>query len=455
MRGDRFDDRIHRIVERAKAYTTDPSAPKKHHFVPRSYLARFAVNGQVRRTLVDTGQQRNLGLKGVGYLEDFYRLEAPDIDPDRTPPLFTEVLLGALEDDAKRDIDTLLLYEPGIITNSSMITDMSFYLAAQHVRGRAFREEQEVLIQWSDTQDPIELSTILARFHLVLTGGNPDDEALVAARAEQIRSTQPISADLKAQALQLMLQQWFPLVLTFAGLKWAIYHTEAPLLTSDEPVVLIGTPGTDRTEKPGLLTTGVVVFPISPDRLLTLFNPALMPPPRYPFILTASEVDQINAELMATAEREVYERPSDRVAAAITVPSRITGKPLVDPERKVLTRYRKPTRWASVAEPPAPPIPRWFQPEDWGNPSSGTGCQVPSCGHGVDIPVQLPELVEHVKDNPFSYYESYAYVCADHYKSLRAELDKSVPRYTVDLRWRNPDTNRRELRIRYPEEGPG
>lgn len=32
-----------------------------------------------------------------------------------------------------------------------------------------------------------------------------------------------------------MLQQWFPLVLTFAGLKWAIYHTEAPLLTSDEP----------------------------------------------------------------------------------------------------------------------------------------------------------------------------------------------------------------------------
>ncbi len=255
-------------MERAKAYTTDPSAPKKHHFVPRSYLARFAVNGQVRRTLVDTGQQRNLGLKGVGYLEDFYRLEAPDIDPDRTPPLFTEVLLGALEDDAKRDIDTLLLYEPGIITNSSMITDMSFYLAAQHVRGRAFREEQEVLIQWSDIQDPIELSTILARFHLVLTGGNPDDEALVAARAEQIRSTQPISADLKAQALQLMLQQWFPLVLTFAGLKWAIYHTEAPLLTSDEPVVLIGTPGTDRTEKPGLLTTGVVVFPMSNDQNL-------------------------------------------------------------------------------------------------------------------------------------------------------------------------------------------
>ena len=242
--------------------------------------------------------------------------------------------------------------------------------------------------------------------------------------------------------------------LIFAGLKWAIFRTEAPLLTSDEPVVLIGAPGTDRSEKPGLLTTAVVVFPLSPDRLLALFNPLLMSPPRYPFVLNDSEVTQINAELMATAEKEVYERPSDWIAADISVPPRGEGKPLVDSDGTVVTRYRKPTRWASITEPPAPPVPRWFEPEDWLNPSSGTGCQVLGCGRGVDMPLQLPELVEHVRDNPFSYYERYAYVCADHHRLLRTELSRSVRGYMVDFRWRNPDTDRRELRIGYPAADP-
>ncbi|BDT90197.1 hypothetical protein IFM12275_01730 [Nocardia sputorum] len=88
-------------MERSHAYTNDPNAPYRHHLVPRSYLERWAVNGVVRRTFVDTGQWLKRGLKVVGWLDDFYRLEADDIDPHITPPLFGEVLLGELEDIAK------------------------------------------------------------------------------------------------------------------------------------------------------------------------------------------------------------------------------------------------------------------------------------------------------------------------------------------------------------------
>ncbi|BDT90198.1 hypothetical protein IFM12275_01740 [Nocardia sputorum] len=138
------------------------------------------------------------------------------------------------------------------MVNSDLVVDLSPYIAAQYVRGKAFRDEQLVLIEWSARQDQVELSKGLARMILkIQADGVEPDEAMVEKAAAEMRARTPISADPKAQVIQLMVQQWLKLIPIFVGWRWAIYRAESPLLTSDEPVVLIGAPGTDRGEKPG------------------------------------------------------------------------------------------------------------------------------------------------------------------------------------------------------------
>ncbi|MFE5702199.1 DUF4238 domain-containing protein [Rhodococcus koreensis] len=451
MSSEKFDRMLQRIVDRSRAYTGDPTAPRRHHLVPRSYLDRWAVKGVVRRTIVDTGRWRDLGLKGVAYEDHFYRLEADDVDPEVTPPLFGEVLFGELEDIAKPNIDTLLSYEPGTVTNHDLIAEMSLYIAAQHVRGRAFRDEQLAIIDWSAGQDQVALSKTLARLILtVRSGGIPPEGSTVDQAAAEMRAKTPISADTTAQAIQLMVQQWMNVVPIFASWKWAIYRTDAALITSDEPVVLLGAPGTDRGEKPGFANSSAIVFPLSPDRLLVLFPPS-SDEPRYPFVLSEDETREINAELMATADSMVFEQPGGVIAKANAVPPRGSGQQIFDISGNLAQRYRKPTRWSGSVKPPPSPVSRWYEREDWSNPSSGSACRVLNCGYGVDIAILLPEVAEYAQKNRFSYFsDPYTYVCERHHGLLTAELGKPSRGYIVDFRWRNPQDNRRDVRIKYP-----
>ncbi|WP_175280146.1 DUF4238 domain-containing protein [Prescottella equi] len=445
------DPRIRRVVARAKAYTGDPTAPAKHHFVPRSYLDRWAVDGVVRRTLVDTKRWRDIGLKGVAYEDHFYRLEAEDVDPQVTPPLFLEVLFGELEDEAKRDIDKLLQFEPGAVTNAEIIANMSLYLAAQHVRGRAFRDEQLTIVEWSATQDQLKLSVELTRFLLQLAGDLDPDRDLVEELAAQMRAKEPISADPKAQAIQLTVQQWLRFAPHLAAMEWAVYRTESSILTSDEPVLLLGLPGTDRGERPGLLVTGAIAFPLSPERLLVLF-PRGPHGPDYPYVLSADETQQINAELMATAEKMVFEQPGGSVALGIDVPPRGPGREITDSDGNPAVRYRKPTRWAGMTPPPSVPLSRWYKARDIFDLGCASPCCVLSCGRGADAVVTLPEVANRGRGGRGSYYygESSVLVCEAHREVLADEAEKSEPGYVVDFNWRDPQSGRSDLRVRYP-----
>lgn len=433
---------LNRIVERSRAYTEDPQAPKRHHLVPRSYLDRWATEGIVRGTAVDTGRWRDYGLKGVAYEDHFYRLEADDIDPNVTPPLFGEVLFGELEDVAKSNIDTLVENGPGLLDDSKLINQMAFYIAAQHVRGRAFRDEQLTIIEWSAQQDQVELSKALARGYLTIhSGGLVPTEPAVEQAAAAIRANTPISADPKAQALQLMLQQWLNIVPILAEWKWAVYATESALLTSDEPVVLIGASGVDRREKPGFATSAAIVFPLGPDRLLALFPPS-SGEPRYPFVLNEIETRQVNAELMATAETRVFERPGSDIAETIPMLPRGSGEQIHDPGGKPAQRYRKPTRWADADTPR--PISRWYAPA-----YSDLTCTVVDCRYVADHPLLVPEIATYASENRHAYSsDPWTVVCQHHHALLTAEITMKVHGYSVSFR--NPVTGRKETQIKYP-----
>ncbi|WP_425296403.1 MULTISPECIES: DUF4238 domain-containing protein [Nocardia] len=242
---------------------------------------------------------------------------------------------------------------------------------------------------------------------------------------------------------------WTNLAMLKASWKWALYLCESPLLTSYEPVTLIGSPGTDRGEKPGFAHCAAIVFPLSPARLLALFPPG-SDEPRYPYVLNAVETREINAELMAFADTAVFEQPGSGIAESIDVPARGPGKPIADLDGNSAERYRKPSRWAQ-SDPPLPPVARWHEPESWWAPSSGIGCRVLGCGRGAEMPIRLPEVVEHVRANPFGFdSDPDTPVCSGHYAQLRGALAGASPGYVIDLRWRNPQDNGRERRIKYP-----
>ncbi|MFA3899863.1 DUF4238 domain-containing protein [Rhodococcus qingshengii] len=94
-------------------------APKYHHVVPQSYIRRWAPGrkGSVRPVRVDDGRGKRVGHKKVGGIDDFYRLEADDIDDTSTPPLVVEVLLGVFDNLARLRIDEVLAGEPGPVTD--------------------------------------------------------------------------------------------------------------------------------------------------------------------------------------------------------------------------------------------------------------------------------------------------------------------------------------------------
>lgn len=369
--------------------------------VSRFYLKPWTVEGVLHRTVVDTGRWSDLGTKGVGWAPDFYRLEAEDLDPVKTPPLVAEVIFGEFENVAKPHIASLLDRPPGVVRGDELIADMSMYVAAQFVRGRTFRDEQLALLEWSGRQDQTELTTRLARSLLTArAAGAPPAEAAVEQLAAAMRARSPISADPKAQTIELMWSTWLNLAEFIVKWNWTTYASESPLLTSDEPVTLIGSPDSDRAEKPGLIHSAAIVFPLGPHRLLVLFPPTGAEP-QAPYTLTAAETRQINAELMAHADSYVFEQPGTDIAASIEIPPRGAGKPLLDQHGNPVQRYRKPSRWADSPEPPPPPIARWHAPTATTTATGPTiNCRVIGCRNDAATTVRLPEVASTRAQTP-------------------------------------------------------
>ena len=116
-----------------------PSAQRKHHLVPASYLRRWQQGGQIRVTELGIKSYKTSPEKAARET-DFYRLEHPEVDPEHLPPLLFETLLGKLEGSAKLAIDVLLEQQPGALDDEIM-QEFAWHLSFQFVRGYTFREE--------------------------------------------------------------------------------------------------------------------------------------------------------------------------------------------------------------------------------------------------------------------------------------------------------------------------
>ena len=361
------DEAVAAMFERAR--NNEKAAPRKHHVIPASYLARWERDGRIRVTETDSKRTYTTSPEKAARETDFYSLASEDLDSHKIPPLLMETILSQIEGSAKPIIDLLLDSGPAALSPLGALGFAQF-LAFQVTRGRAFRAQLMAMVNagmlklWEGISDE-DIAALLKE-----QGGDNSPESVTGVRKmlgkwEDGKWTMapqpPALVGYAASAAE-------PLAMTFLARPWRIYTSVMPMITCDEPVVSVPLPSGNRREYPGLATAGVVLFPLDPHHLLAMFHPylaldeaALSPE------LCPSEADEINLELVANSDRWLFELPNHTRGRTLTVPRHARERTVFEsikganhPEHEFFRGYR-PTRWHLSARVPSPPVERWWR----------------------------------------------------------------------------------------------
>lgn len=351
---------LERLLARARA-AQSAGGNRKHHLVPATYLRRWEENERVRVTDVTTRRTYVARSEAVGRETDFYSLRAEGIDPDEVPPLTLELLIAEIEASARPTIDALV---DGREPDADAAGNLAWFIALQSTRGRAFRESIRVMANQIVRLDLADRSEAWVRRRMSLNGVTPTPEGVRSALdgLAKISSGEWTLAPQEAAMAGLAAEAADNVVPHLLLRHWVVYETPPLLITSDEPFVTLGGPGTPRGEHAGAADAARILFPLSPTRLLVLLRRDLEPESCRD--LDTVDVADINRELLANASRWAFERPTRSIASRLRVPppvpaminERVAGSP---EEGKVVWRQHRPTRWAN--EPSTPwPVARWW-----------------------------------------------------------------------------------------------
>jgi hypothetical protein len=281
------------------------SRPKRHHFVPRSYLARFSQDGRVlvrwrgRSGLIKTGVQN------VAVESGFYEVEQPSGEKS----VAVEALLSKMEGSAAtvlRSIDEAAALPDAGTHEREML---AVFLAVQLTRTPEQRDRVLFPKHVADSAggreiDAVVVAEYLERVHL----GFPPDAAEVRAALDfvQIALRDP-SFLTKEYAIQLMLNGVDQFVPVLLDLGWALEIARKPqLLTSDLPLVIWRKPSRrDRYEGVGIANAEEIRFPLDPGKQLVLTSSEAPPVQR----IEPSRVRSCNADIASACHRFIVGHP--------------------------------------------------------------------------------------------------------------------------------------------------
>ncbi|WP_280484426.1 DUF4238 domain-containing protein [Nocardia cyriacigeorgica] len=327
---------------------------RKQHYVPESYLRRWAVDGLVQPFQVDKqiayGPQPP---KEVGQARNLYTL--PEYEATMGLPLrWVEKHLSRIEDPCAKHLDTLIRRDAGPVKDPALRRDMSVFLGLQATRTLSQRERHLAIINGPRAAKREFLKQMAP-------GAGP---------VEIYRRMQPRYSDPKHEAIHLMVEDVRTRVAPLLHLRsWAVYRTTRPIVTCDDPVLFLAGPPFERSWSI-VGVSAVVLYPLDPFHLLVMLRWDLHH--SAPYILDADETTSINLEIIASATRTSFERPGDDIGAEHPVPARRPKPELTDEAVQALDpakaveymfgRARQLSRWAEADAAPAWPVPRWYQP---------------------------------------------------------------------------------------------
>lgn len=337
---------------------------RKHHVVPNSYLRRWAgTSGQVQVTDLETRKTFPSSPVNAARVTDFYRVDSPDLDPVEMPPAFVENMLSIIEGRAVPALDNLLAKGVSGLTGQDR-GDIATFLGFQAARGQQTRNMiTGMAADMSPYMHSADMTMDGIKAQLETNGVPFSEEVLAEFREfqEGLKDGSIVMLPQQAVLVGMPMSIGVEIAEVLFSRHWVLFRTSAVLLTCDEPVVPIGGPGRPRTQRSGMGTAPVVVFPVAPDAMLAMFLSAPGPTQRAPLNLV--DLAELNREITAAASRWAIDRKGRKTALAFDIPAwpdsvvktqehAITGGTLIEGSWL--------NRWAGTDTPPDWPVIHWF-----------------------------------------------------------------------------------------------
>lgn len=306
----RSSDSSRLVPPRTAGYDQAMAARKKrHHFLPRSYLARFAIGGNVLVRRRD----------GTTFLADTINVAVEAGMYDLPTPTgvvsHVEDLLAVVDDAALAAMRTVDATGQPPARGSQERDALAGYLAllmgrtpeargrhdfparvARHLAGRPLTREL--------------VADYLEEVHLRF---KPSDAEVEGAFTMVQVAMQDPSTLTKASSLDMMLGSVPEIYAVIDRMHWAVEHDrKGRLFTSDAPVVMWRTPSPrDAFEGVGLSNAEEVRFPLDPAKLLVLTHRRRPVDSR----MSGERARSVNAETAAACYDFIVARPDRREAA--------------------------------------------------------------------------------------------------------------------------------------------
>ena len=331
----------------------DAEAARRHHYVPEFYLRRWCIDGELKPVIIDSNTAlRPRPPRSVAFEKDFYTIPASSHTLGM-PLRWVETHLARIEDMCSKHITALVKGPIGVVGSLDIRRDMCVFLGLQASRTVAARRRAMAIVSAPDTAK-----------RKLLTRLNP-----LSTPAEIDHSMQDQLPDRAHGAIRIIVEDVRNILATsILNRRWAIYETSGSIVTSDEPVVMIAGPPHGRSSFVGAALSAVLIYPLSPNRVLVMQRTDLKGSRN--FVLNEEETSSVNREILATAARIAFERPTDSIVEDLRMPSRL---PLVEPDYEHLSDDEAialmlgvavpSSRWTGGDALPPWPVARWYDVE--------------------------------------------------------------------------------------------
>lgn len=223
--------------------------PKKHHYIPSSYLARFTDTSGFLHVFdrISRDQWRKQRPKEVMHIRNYYRQEWAPSAIDQN--IFEKSLGEWLENTAKNAIDCLILAQSNLTEQDFAL----FLLYLELQRLRVPRQGKMAMALMRDTILRLAPPDIIADIH----AGKFQLTMNKSARFEYMRN---------------MIGQLLP---WFSRMKWEVIEAEkgSAFITTDSPLSLYNVACPPPAEAGMALAGTMVLFPLDSRHLLVMRHP--------------------------------------------------------------------------------------------------------------------------------------------------------------------------------------
>jgi hypothetical protein len=245
------------------------AGPKRHHYVPRNYLERFADSSQlfVRRR---DGTNFTTSCVNVAVESGFYDIELPGGGKSKE----VEEVLADIEGSTAQVLRSIDDTERAPSLGSHDREVLSVYLALQMTRTPEQRERilfPERLAVFLDGRELTRdlVASYLAEHHLGFTPTDSEVEGAWTFASVALQERSKLTPEL---SMRIMLDMVGTLAPRLAALHWCVEHDRKQrFVTSDSPLVLWRPPThRDGFEGFGIDTSNEIRLPLDPGKQLVL-----------------------------------------------------------------------------------------------------------------------------------------------------------------------------------------